>query len=243
MVRGGSNFMDDIYNIYCDESCHLEHDRQKVMVLGAIWCPMQKARKISIQIRDLKTRFGLSPKLEVKWTKISPAKTGFYLELVNFFFHNKDLHFRALVVPDKSKLEHKKLNQTHDDWYYKMYFDMLKTILSPSDRYHIYLDIKDTMGGKKIAKLHDVLCNNMYDFSREVIQRVQLVRSHESELLQLGDLLIGAVSSINREVTASKAKQSIISAIQQKSSYSLTKTTLLREEKFNLFIWHPREIL
>jgi len=25
-----------IYNIYCDESCHLEHDRQPVMVLGAI---------------------------------------------------------------------------------------------------------------------------------------------------------------------------------------------------------------
>jgi len=28
--------MTTIFNVYCDESCHLEHDRQPVMVLGAI---------------------------------------------------------------------------------------------------------------------------------------------------------------------------------------------------------------
>ena len=26
------------YNIYCDESCHLEHDNIIIMELGAIWC-------------------------------------------------------------------------------------------------------------------------------------------------------------------------------------------------------------
>ena len=26
------------YNVYCDESCHLENDHQKVMTLGAVWC-------------------------------------------------------------------------------------------------------------------------------------------------------------------------------------------------------------
>lgn len=26
--------MSETFNIYCDESCHLEHDQQKVMVLG-----------------------------------------------------------------------------------------------------------------------------------------------------------------------------------------------------------------
>jgi len=34
--------MTQVANIYCNESCHLEHDRQKVMVLGAIWCPLEK---------------------------------------------------------------------------------------------------------------------------------------------------------------------------------------------------------
>jgi len=29
--------MSETYNIYCDESCHLEHDRQGAMVLDALW--------------------------------------------------------------------------------------------------------------------------------------------------------------------------------------------------------------
>jgi len=34
--------MAQVFNIYCDESCHLQHDRQTVMVLGAIRCPFEK---------------------------------------------------------------------------------------------------------------------------------------------------------------------------------------------------------
>ncbi len=26
--------MSEIFNVYCDESCHLEHDRQKAIVLA-----------------------------------------------------------------------------------------------------------------------------------------------------------------------------------------------------------------
>ena len=37
--------MSTTYNVYCDESCHLENDGQKAMVLGAIWCPLEKTGK------------------------------------------------------------------------------------------------------------------------------------------------------------------------------------------------------
>lgn len=60
-----------------------------------------------------------------------------------------------------------------------MYFDMLKAILSEDHRYRIFLDIKDTLGGKRVAKLHEVLSNNLYDFDREIVSSVQLVHSHE----------------------------------------------------------------
>ena len=30
------------YNLYCDESCHLEHDDSDVMVLGALIIPKDK---------------------------------------------------------------------------------------------------------------------------------------------------------------------------------------------------------
>ena len=172
--------MSEIFNVYCDESCHLEHDHQKAMVLGAIWCPLDKGREIAVRLREIKQKHGLPSGFEVKWTKVSPAKTGLYLDLVDYFFDDDDLHFRALIVPDKSKLRHDAIpGQDHDTWYYKMYFDMLKVIFHPDARYRVYLDIKDTRGAEKAAKLHEVLCNNMYDFSRSVIERLQLVHSHE----------------------------------------------------------------
>lgn len=234
--------MDNAFNIYCDESCHLENDHQNVMVLGGVWCPVNKTREISKHLRKIKTNHGLKTGFEVKWTKVSPAKIRFYLDLVEYFFDDNDLHFRALVVPDKSKLTHESFNQSHDDWYYKMYFDMLKTILEPHATYRIYIDIKDTRSGKKIRKLHDVLCNNMYDFSKDIIQRVQMVKSHESEILQLADLLIGAISYLNRGQFSSEAKKKVINKLKERTGYELTKSTLLREEKFNLFIWRAKEI-
>jgi hypothetical protein len=233
--------MTQIYNVYCDESCHLEHDRQPVMVLGAVWCPLEKSHEISRSIREIKKKHRVSPTFEIKWTKVSPAKVDFYLELIDYFFDNSDLHFRVLVVPDKTKLQHNQYGQDHDTWYYKMYFDMLKVILDPTACYHIYLDIKDTRSADKIAKLHDVLCNNLYDFQREIIERVQTIRSHEVETLQLADLLIGIISYINRGLTGSPAKNALVDRMQQRSVYSLTKTNLYLENKVNIFIWHASE--
>jgi len=235
--------MSETYNIYCDESCHLENDRQSTMVLGAVWCPLDKRREIAERIREIKRNHELPANFEVKWTKVSPAKRRFYLDLLDYFFDDDDLHFRALVVPDKSRLDHAAFpGQDHDQWYYKMYFDMLKVILSPTDRYRIYLDIKDTRGGEKVRKLHDVLCNNLYDFSREIVERVQLVHSHELEQLQLADLLVGTVSYVNRGLKTNSGKLALVERMKKRSGYDLDKTTLLKENKVNLLLWRAREI-
>lgn len=231
-----------VYNIYCDESCHMENDHQQVMILGAVWCPLEKSQELSKHLREIKDRHGIRSEFETKWTKVSPAKKDFYIDLIDYFFDNEHLHFRALIIPDKSMLQHEKFGQDHDTWYYKMYFDMLKVILSPDDCYRIYLDIKDTRGASKVKKLHDVLCNNMYDFQRRIIERVQIIRSHEVEMLQLADLLIGAISYVNRGLTGSAAKLALIERMKKRSHYGLRRTTLLLEKKINLFRWHASEV-
>ncbi|MEE9441605.1 MAG: DUF3800 domain-containing protein [candidate division Zixibacteria bacterium] len=234
--------MAETINIYCDESCHLQGDHQKVMILGGVWCPLEKVKYISRQIKEIKKNHGFKSTFEIKWTKVSPAKIDFYLNIVDYFFDDNDLHFRGLIVPDKTRLNHASFNQTHDDWYYKMYFDMLKIILKPNTKYNIYLDIKDSNSASKSEKLQEVLCNNMYDFSRDIIQKIQIVRSHEIELLQLADLFIGAESYINRELKSSEAKLTLIERIKNRSGYSLTRSTLMGEDKFNLFRWQATEV-
>jgi hypothetical protein len=233
--------MSQIFNIYCDESCHLEHDGQPVMVLGAVWCPLEKTLEIASRIREIKTKHRLPPTFEVKWSKASPAKQDFYMELLDYFFDDDDVHFRALIVPDKTKLQHEAYGHTHDTWYYKMYFDLLEVLLSPRAEYRIYLDIKDTRSADKIRKLHDVLCNNMYDFERRIITWVQTVRSHEVEAIQLADLLIGAVSYANRGLGTNAAKVALVKRMRERSGYTLQRTTLLREDKVNLFRWEAQE--
>lgn len=228
-----------LYNIYCDESCHLENgrDRDFAMAIGGIWCPDERKKQIFDRLREIKSEHGISRDAEIKWNKVSPAQQAYYMDLVNYFFDNSDLHFRVVVIPDKRLLNHQAFHQTHDDFYYKMYFSMLKTIFEPYCHYNIYLDIKDTRGQRKVERLHEYLCNTHYDFNRQLISRVQQVKSHEVELLGLADLLIGAMTYVHREMHTSKAKQALIDRIRQRSGYTLKSSTLYRENKFNIFIW------
>lgn len=231
----------EMFNIYCDESCHLENDNKKYMVLGAIWCPVDKTQEIATRIREIKEKHFSSRHRETKWNKVSPAKLEFYIDLVDYFFDEANLHFRAIIA-DKTNLDHGRFQQSHDDWYYKIYFSLLKIILNPESNYRIYIDIKDTRGGSKVKELRNILCTSNYDFSQKIIERVQITHSHEIEQLQLADLLIGALSyyhntNLNDQT---EAKQKLIERIKQRSHYSLEKNTLFQEKKLNLFFWESR---
>ena len=141
-------------------------------------------------------------------------------------------------------MDHVRFQQTHDEWYYKMYFDMLKGIFSPEDTYEIYIDIKDTHSNQRAKKLEEISRNSIYDFSGESITRIQPIRSDEVQVMQLVDVLIGAITYQNRNFPAqhkkSKTKLDLIDQIKEKSGYTLTKTTLLGEDKFNIFVWQAR---
>lgn len=224
------------YNIYCDESNHLEFDKAPVMVLGSIYVPKEKITAINERIKEIKQRHNIKPNTEIKWVKVSRNKLQFYLDIVDYFFDNDDLHFRAVII-DKSSLDHKKFKQTHDQFYYKIYFELLSKILDPQNNYSIYLDIKDTRGREKTAKLKEVLCNSMYDFDGKIIKTIQQVRSHEIQILQLTDLLIGAMQFLNNMNVKSEAKKAVVERMRQRSGYDLMKSTLLREPKTNVFYW------
>jgi hypothetical protein len=227
------------YNVYCDESCHLEHDPSPVMVIGATWCLKDDVPSICRRVNDIKEKHGLGRHWECKWTKVSPAKVELYRELVDEFFEHNQLRFRGILVANKTNLNHAAWSQTHDDWYYKMFFRMLTVITDPANQYRIYIDIKDTNASRKASRLREVLCNAKYDFPRQMIDWIQPVRSHECVPLQLADLLIGAIAYCNRDLESSQAKLAVVKRIQERSGLSLRRSTLYGARKFNLFRWEP----
>lgn len=229
--------MSALVNIYCDESCHLANDGIPTMVLGGILCQADSTAALACEIRALKARHRLPPNFEAKWGKVSPAKLDFYSDLIRLFLLDDRLQLRCVVIPDKTLLDHSQFSDSHDEWYYKMYYVMLKQVINRSNGYRVYIDIKDTVGGRRVEALHNVLSRSFSDSSGQIIQRVQQVRSHEVELLQVADLLIGAVGYANRGLDTSSAKLALVNQLAEGSGVSITSTSPLSAEKINLLIW------
>jgi len=229
-----------VYNVFCDESCHLEKDSEPIMAFGALWCPRGRTGDIAAAIRDLKGRHNAEG--ELKWNKVSQSRLPFYLDLLELFFRDDSLHFRALIVTHKERLNHEAFNQgSHDTFYYKMYFELLSKMLDPNSRYNIFLDEKDTRGARKVAQLKEVLCNNVCDFTGAMIRHIQTIPSKKYELLQLADFMLGAASYSNRDLPGSATKGKIVQAIETRLGRSLKCSTPLSETKLNMFIFTPRE--
>ena len=120
-----------------------------------------------------------------------------------------------------------------------MYYQLLLNLVEPKQENYIYLDIKDTKSAKKVKGLKQYLSFKLMDYEFEVIKNIQSMNSQESVIMQLADLLIGAVGYRNRKIydeeNSSIAKRELMMYIIQKSGYSLNKSTFLSEKKFNLF--------
>lgn len=233
-------------NIYCDESCHLEHEPEHVMLISCIYCPKDKVQQISMDLRALKENFGLSKRAELKWHKISKNKKNYYYELINYFVNNDDINFRTVVIPNKEKLKHNLHQQTHSSWYYKMIYVLIKYICKclckSSLKYNIYIDKKENSyeAKQEIIKLKECLS---FAFFYKTFH-VQNIVSDQSELMQLNDFIQGAISYYNRgyynSENCNKIKQKIVEMLIKKLNIELDQTN--SNKKCNILIWEADNI-
>jgi len=165
---------------------------------------------------------------EIKWSKLSESNFKFFSDLIDYFFAS-DLNFRAVIV-EKARIDNQKMGFTYDDFYYRMYYQLLHHKINMDFTYNIYLDIKDTCSYKKNIKLREIL-NIKYGN----IRNLQFIRSHESVLLQLTDVLMGAINYNLRGEKKVIAKLKIIEKLKKHSKYSLDCSTPKSNDKFNLF--------
>ena len=221
------------YKIFCDESCHIQNDGWDHMILGALRCPENEYEKVKNDIKNIKLKH-YTP-FEIKWTKVSKSRLKLYKELIDYF-KKSNMVYRAVIVMNKSSLEHKKFHQTHSEFYYKTYYLVLKELMNKDSNYKIYLDIKDTHGKEALVSFERVFNN-----TRELpLPFMQHIRSDESQLLQLADLLTGAVSYRNRDLSSSKTKLELVQYLEKGLGIRLDMTTSKSYSKFNLFIQDPK---
>lgn len=213
------------FNLYCDESTHLENDGMPYMMIAYIGTPYNQLKHHKEAVSDLKKEHFF--KGEVKWSNVSNAQYLFYNKLIEYFFAT-DLFFRAIIVK-KAQIDNTRPGFTYDDFYFKMYYQLLHHKLSMEDTYNVYLDIKDTRSHKKIKKLKEILTYNA------AIRNLQAVHSYEVSLMQLTDLIMGAINYRLRGMTKVIAKNKLVEKIEQECTGSLDQSTPLNEHKFNRF--------
>lgn len=231
----------DIEVIFCDESCHLEHDRQPVMLVGCVWADRKAIRRLNDELDAIKEKN--HARGELKWQKVSQSRLSFFLEVVDWFFASADLRFRAVVVADKAKLNHAVFNRgSHDEFYYKLYYQLLHRVLQSEKQYEVYIDLKDTRGRLMLPKLREVLSTAKNDFQGAQINNIQNVHSREVALVQVADFLLGAVSYRNRGLSGNEAKSQIVERIEKHYQKPLVSSSPMAEEKFDVFIFHPKEV-
>lgn len=209
------------------------------MVIGSVVCPRDHVRDVSRAVRALKAKFNYAENFEIKWTKVSPAGAEFYRALLDLFFADDKLSFRGLVIPNKQILRHRDFGQSHDDWYYKMFYLLFRPILRIGEgrSYRAYLDIKDTRGGPKVENLRRYLCAHLGDSDGSTLKNIQIVRSHEIACMQITDLLIGALGYVHRGLATNAGKLAVIESVQANTKLTLKYSTAPGRRKFDIFVW------
>ena len=222
--------MSKTFNIYCDESTHLKNDGHPYMLLSYVSIAYPQIKKAKQQIKANKVKYNYEG--ELKWTNVHDATFPMYNELIKYFF-TTDIKFRAVVV-DKSQIDETRPEYTFNDFYFRMYYQLLHHLSDMENEYNVFFDIKDTCIHKNLHTLQDILKRN------SSIRHFQFIRSHESYFVQLADILMGAINynlRIEKGDVEGKviAKRKLVDKIQEHADISLNRTTPLSKKKFNLF--------
>lgn len=224
------------FDVYCDEShpdllCSNNPPAQ-FMIIGSLWLATSDRSNFKAEIHNLRNQYKVGG--EFKWRKVSPSRYEFYKELTNWFFNQGDrLRFRCIVV-DRKEVNLIKFHRNDQELgFYKFYYQMLHHWILDYNEYSIFCDYKSNRERNRLPVLKRCLgASNIVS----QITSVQATRSKDSVLLQLSDLLTGAVSAkFNKSMQADSAKANLISQIESKISIAIRHTGK-SEQKFNVFV-------
>jgi hypothetical protein len=230
-------------HLYCDESRHLPHDHEPLLLLGLLACSAESARTLNAELSALWKQRGKPAHFEAKWTKVSPAGTDFYEAVLKWFLAAEGVTFRALLLPDKQRLYAALPEESRDFLYYRLYYHFLRSAIEPENRYRIFLDLKDTRGREKLSELGKRLAADSAD--AQAVERLQHIRSHEVRLAQVTDLLLGAIGFAHRPALeqVSPAKRALVKLLEERLGYPLSADSPPGDPKVTIATWHDPDAL
>ena len=133
--------------LYCDESRqdlfynkNIISDSNKYIFIGGIMINKDDRIEIKNEINELKKKYNLNIKTELKWNRVTKRYLNLYKEMIDIFIkHN--INFRAICI-DSAKIDLKYHQDNAELGFYKFYYQLLNNWISKNLKYIIYTDIK-----------------------------------------------------------------------------------------------------
>jgi hypothetical protein len=175
------------YELYCDESGTDKNN----FCFGAIHCTPARADILDRKVQDFRAKTGLIH--ELKWTKVSKTLLPEYTEFVDIFLDDHHATFRLSRI---SKGEHwRKLANSNDSRFLHAYFHFIEQVMWASARYAIFLD-ETTSKSYKFKSFHYALnLPNIVYHQQKKVYKFKIVSSSNNNLIQLVDVVLGALAS------------------------------------------------
>lgn len=235
------NQMGKTYSIFCDESCYLQFDDSDIMCMGAIVVPNSEFDFYKSEIKRIKRKYGILH--ELKWNTVSRTRLKMYEEILQFFFQSS-MTFRCILIKNKSLINDHILERVeYNKFYYSIIEHLIRLIIRHNDgvsnSYRIFLDLKDNKGKNQLVSIYDDLASKIENGNK--IISLQNIRSHESQFIQLADIITGAIAYKARGLNGSEAKLSIVNIIENLSGYNLNEETQTRNDKFSIYNHQPKK--
>lgn len=225
--------------IYCDESRHdllanqqIVTENNRYTVIGGVWLESSIRENLKNEIKALREKYHTYG--EIKWNNVSDSRLNFYKSLIKLFFtYNLDLRFRAIIIDALTVDLAKFHNSDAELGFYKFYYQLLFHWINTDDTYYIFTDYKRNRKNNRILELKEII-NSAKHCS--TIKHIQAIDSKESLILQLEDLIMGAVGyKYNFGYNGkSRAKMEIVNLIENNLEKPITNTNK-NELKFNIF--------
>jgi hypothetical protein len=225
-----------IYEVYCDESRQqLFTDSAltdgRYVLIGGLWIRADDRQHLKSRVGELRDRHDVHS--ELKWRKVSPSGHALYCDLVRLFFEEA-MQFRCIVLPAE-QLDCAAFHEADQElMFYKFYYQLLYHWMVEPHTYRIFIDLKTNRVHGRVATLAKVLQNARPGSTVSV----QALPSDELDLLQLADVLTGAVGYRFHGLETSTGKLAVVHEIERQLGHRIMPTSKA-VRKFNVFRFHP----
>ncbi len=223
------------FDVYCDEVrpdlFSSKAPPCTYLLIGSLWAHQEDRDRLKTAIHALRDKHKVGG--EFKWQKLSPSRLGFYCDLVSLFFAEGDrLRFRCISV-DRAKVDLIEYHENDQELgFYKFYYQLLHHWIHDFNDYSVFCDYKCNRDMRRLQVLQRCLARSNLSANTSSIQAI---RSEESVLIQMVDVLVGAASAkLNLSLRPDSAKSKLVDFIESKLGRPIAATSK-SAAKFNVF--------